>query len=102
MGLCQSQKGTWTSQATRPVGRSFLADSYDALPSESPSKQGLWDNWSHLFPATAETDRIKLDRLFEDFQEELRTFSADCDAYNADARERSFPYDFGLWSFNPK
>jgi len=60
------------------------------------------DDWSHLFPAASDADRASLTKIFEDFQSELRRFSGECDAWNAATKERSFPNDFGLWTFNPK
>lgn len=60
------------------------------------------DDWSHLFPGASEADRSKLNSIFERFQSELQTFSKECDDYNAEAKNRAFPNDFGLWVFNPK
>ena len=60
------------------------------------------DDWSHIFPATTEADRSKLNKIFQDFQSELLTFSKWCDEYNREAKSRAFPNDFGIWVFNPK
>eukprot|EP00928_Gymnodinium_smaydae_P029196 TRINITY_DN22059_c0_g1_i1.p2 TRINITY_DN22059_c0_g1~~TRINITY_DN22059_c0_g1_i1.p2 ORF type:complete len:328 (-),score=37.34 TRINITY_DN22059_c0_g1_i1:99-1082(-) len=60
------------------------------------------DNWSYLFPASTEEDRSKLNAIFDRFQEDLNTFSVFCDDYNAQASQRAFPNNFGLWAFNPR
>ena len=61
-----------------------------------PGSQG---DWTHLF---LDAHKETTTKIFADFQADLRAFSAECDAFDAAADSRPFPFCFGLSVFNPK
>jgi hypothetical protein len=63
---------------------------------------GSDEDWSFLFPRTSHVDSTSAQEVFRQFQNALSSFSAECDDWNAETSERDFPYNFPLWTFNPK
>lgn len=58
-------------------------------------------DWSRIWLRRTPEEGAALDAIFARFQENLAAFSLQCSRYNDTIGERSFPDNFGLWSFDP-
>lgn len=83
--------------------------SFTSTPMPSLMKKSEQDDWSFLFvdkwtSANVKNSKEKAVNAYNEFQEELVKLSKAADAYNeaALAEHAQFPYNFGIWSQNPK
>jgi len=58
-------------------------------------------DWSRIWLRRTPAEGAALDDIFARFQQDLTAFSLKCRQYNDTIGERSFPDNFGLWSFDP-
>ncbi|CAK9005933.1 unnamed protein product [Durusdinium trenchii] len=94
----------WTHGSACGTKQTATAQALLMSFTSTPMPKLMGEDWSHLFPKTAvlASPEKSPESAYKTFQQELATMADQCDRFNANARTRTFPECFPMYTNNPR